>query len=87
MTKVATVLSQQQIEEYYIPLIKRLGGGDWFTSRTSACGLYAAGYQTATPSSQDELRSMFKQLCQDETPMVRRSAAANLGVSLNLCNY
>ncbi|CAB4427710.1 unnamed protein product [Rhizophagus irregularis] len=47
--------------------------------RTSACGLYAAAYQTATPSSQDELRSMFKQLCQDDTPMVRRAAAANLG--------
>jgi serine/threonine-protein phosphatase 2A regulatory subunit A len=82
LTKVAIVLSQQQIEEYYIPLIKRLGSGDWFTSRTSACGLYAAAYQTATPSSQDELRSMFKQLCQDDTPMVRRAAAANLGVSL-----
>ncbi|GBB86608.1 hypothetical protein RclHR1_00130049 [Rhizophagus clarus] len=79
LTKIAIVLSQQQIEEYYIPLIKRLGSGDWFTSRTSACGLYAAAYQTATPSSQDELRSMFKQLCQDDTPMVRRAAAANLG--------
>ncbi|CAI2174417.1 5666_t:CDS:10 [Funneliformis geosporum] len=79
LTKVAVVLSQQQIEEFYIPLIKRLGSGDWFTSRTSACGLYAAGYQAATSSSQDELRSMFKQLCQDETPMVRRAAAGNLG--------
>ncbi|CAG8663258.1 18260_t:CDS:2, partial [Racocetra fulgida] len=79
LTKIAVVLSQQQIEEYYIPLIKRLGTGDWFTSRTSACGLYAAGYQSATPSSQEELRLMFKALAQDDTPMVRRAAAANLG--------
>ncbi|RIB23797.1 armadillo-type protein [Gigaspora rosea] len=79
LTKIAAVLSQQQIEDYYIPLIKRLGSGDWFTSRTSACGLYAAGYQNATPSSQEDLRSMFKALAQDDTPMVRRAAAANLG--------
>ncbi|CAG8503799.1 11723_t:CDS:10 [Diversispora eburnea] len=79
LNKVATILSQQQIEECYIPLIKRLGSGEWFTNRTSACGLYAAGYQMATPASQDELRSMFKQLSLDETPMVRRAAGANLG--------
>ncbi|CAJ0650840.1 6325_t:CDS:2, partial [Entrophospora sp. SA101] len=54
-------------------------GGDWFTSRTSACGLYAGAYKNATASSQEEFRNMFKQLTIDETPMVRRAAATNLG--------
>ena len=80
MAKIAEALSQQQIEEYYIPLLKRLSGGDWFTSRTSACGLYAAGYQLAKPATQDDLRTNFKTLAQDDTPMVRRAVASNLGV-------
>ena len=82
MNKIAAVLSQQQIEEFYIPLIKRLSTGDWFTSRTSACGLYADAYKNATATSQEELRNMFRQLATDDTPMVRRAAATNLGVSL-----
>jgi serine/threonine-protein phosphatase 2A regulatory subunit A len=39
-----------------MPLIKRLTGGDWFTSRTSACGLYAAVYPKCAPETQEELR-------------------------------
>ncbi|CAJ0627017.1 5591_t:CDS:10 [Entrophospora sp. SA101] len=80
LNSVAVVLSQKQIEDFYIPLIKRLSGGDWFTSRTSACGLYAAAYKNATPNTQNELRDLFRQLTQDETPMVRRAAATNLGM-------
>lgn len=79
LNSVAVVLSQKQIEDFYIPLIKRLSSGDWFTSRTSACGLYAAAYKNSTPSTQNELRDLFRQLTQDETPMVRRAAATNLG--------
>jgi len=40
ITKVSNVLSQQQMEQYYIPLLKRLSAGEWFTSRTSSAALY-----------------------------------------------
>ena len=87
----------------------RLSGGDWFTSRTSACGLFACCYPRwtnqlkwfATSDSKgcqisnqnirikslnchqchysrvsaavkSELRVLFRNLCQDDTPMVRR---------------
>jgi serine/threonine-protein phosphatase 2A regulatory subunit A len=88
MTKLAEVLSQQQIEENYIPVIRRLSGGSWFTNRMSACGLYASAYQKATPPVQEELRTLYKQFCQDDMPMVRRAAASHLGVSalLHLSN-
>ena len=89
--------------------ILRLSGGDWFTSRTSACGLFACCYPRwtnqlkwfATSDSKgcqisnqnirikslnchqchycrvsaavkSELRVLFRNLCQDDTPMVRR---------------
>lgn len=56
------MLSQSQLEQYYIPLVKRLSQGDWFTSRTSATGLYAAGYPLATPTTQEELRKYEKRI-------------------------
>ncbi|CAG8524239.1 10464_t:CDS:10 [Paraglomus brasilianum] len=72
------VRDKQQIETYYIPLVKRLSEGEWFTNRTSACGLYATAYKNATVATQIELRTAFKRFCSDDTPMVRRAAAKNL---------
>ena len=81
---MAAVLSQSQIEQFYIPLLQRLSRGEWFTSRTSACALYAAVYDKVGPSVQDELRRGFTQLGSDDTPMVRRAAAKWLGVCISL---
>lgn len=80
ITKVAAVLSQAQIEEYYIPLLKRLSQGEWFTSRTSSAALYPAVYAKVSPGVQDDLRKGFAALGSDDTPMVRRAAAKWLGV-------
>jgi serine/threonine-protein phosphatase 2A regulatory subunit A len=46
----------QAIEEYYMPILKRLSTGDWFTSRTSACGLYSPPYNLVSAKVQEELR-------------------------------
>lgn len=81
ITKIATVLTEPQIQAHYLPLLKRLSGGDWFTSRTSAASLFAAIYGKVGTSTQDEMRKMFGALCNDDTPMVRRAAARDLGVS------
>lgn len=55
--------------------------GEWFTSRTSACGLFSVAYRQAKDTTKQELRQMFRSLCGDDTPMVRRAAASKLGVS------
>ncbi|KAJ3158369.1 hypothetical protein HDU86_002835 [Geranomyces michiganensis] len=78
ISKIGVLLGQQQIEEHYIPMIRRLSIGDWFTSRTSACGLYAPAYSLSTPTTQEELRRLYAQLCNDDTPMVRRAAGTHL---------
>ncbi|KAG6813780.1 hypothetical protein H0H92_007192 [Tricholoma furcatifolium] len=83
ITKIAAVLSQAQIEEYYTPLVKRLSLGEWFTSRTSSAALYSAVYSKVSPAVQDELRKGFTALGADDTPMVRRAAAKWLGPLLN----
>ncbi|KAJ3381725.1 hypothetical protein HDU84_004889 [Entophlyctis sp. JEL0112] len=77
-SKIGQILSPSQIEDFYIPMVNRLSKGDWFTSRTSACGLYAPVYHSASAKTQDDLRALYGALCKDETPMVRRAAATNL---------
>lgn len=55
--------------------------GEWFTSRTSACGLFSVAYPKSTENTKQELRQLYRILCGDDTPMVRRAAASKLGVS------
>lgn len=80
INKLAESLSPAQIEEFYIPLLKRLSSGEWFTSRTSSAALYAAVYPKVSAAIQDDLRKGYAALGADDTPMVRRAAAKWLGV-------
>ncbi|PIO77760.1 HEAT repeat protein [Teladorsagia circumcincta] len=79
LRKLADKHSTAALEEYFIPMLRRLATGDWFTSRTSACGLFSVAYPRVSPAIKAELRSLFRQMCRDDTPMVRRAAAANFG--------
>jgi serine/threonine-protein phosphatase 2A regulatory subunit A len=85
ITKIAAVLTPQQIEQHYIPLLNRLSHGEWFTSRTSSAALYAPVYPKVSPAIQEDLRKGFAALGSDDTPMVRRAAAKWLGVSAIFC--
>lgn len=64
----------------WIALVKRLASADWFTAKVSACGLVPSVLALVSATNQQyELLSIYKELCQDETPMVRRAAAKHLG--------
>jgi len=65
--------------EDVVGMIERLSNGDWFTSRISACSLFACSYPKSDANTKANLRASFEQLCGDDTPMVRRAAAHNLG--------
>ncbi|KAG2348888.1 hypothetical protein BDR05DRAFT_873074, partial [Suillus weaverae] len=80
IAKIAEVLSTPQIEEFYIPLLKQLSQGKWFTSRTSSAALYPPVYSKVLWSIQEDLQKGFATLGADDTPMVRRAAAKWLGV-------
>lgn len=71
-------LGDQHTEEF-AELVKKLAKGEWFTSKTSACGLFSCVYPRVSSESKAELRGLFSQLCKDDTPMVRRAAASKLG--------
>lgn len=78
LNKICEQLSEQQVEEAFLPVTYRLSKQDWFTSKISATGLYTVPYQRCGTESQAKLRQHFTQLVHDETPMVRRQAATNL---------
>eukprot|EP00871_Galdieria_phlegrea_P005584 jgi/Galph1/6026/GphlegSOOS_G4676.1 len=78
---MAEAKQSDDIVKYYVPLVKRLAKGDWFTSRISAAGLFYSAYKYLPEDLKEwkkELRSIFRDLSQDETPMVRRAAASKL---------
>ncbi|KAI9679769.1 MAG: Polyamine N-acetyltransferase 1 [Caeruleum heppii] len=79
LNKICESLSPEQVEHDFIPLTIRLSKADWFTSKISATGLYNIPYSKASPPSQEGLRQQFGHLVHDDTPMVRRQAANNLG--------
>nr|BAH72359.1 ACYPI002758 [Acyrthosiphon pisum] len=79
LRQIAVLHSPTDLENHFVSLVIRLASGDWFTSRTSACGLFSVCYSRVNPMIKSELRNFFRNLCQDDTPMVRRAAAGKLG--------
>lgn len=67
---VAAQHSAADLEANVIPTLQTLVSGDWFTSRTSACALFSVCYPRVSLAVKAELRNNFRQLCQDDTPMV-----------------
>ena len=78
INQLAGIMSDQQIQTFYLPLLHRLSSGEWFTSRTSAALLFASVYEKIPLSMRADVHSMFVSLCTDETPMVRRAAARDM---------
>ncbi|CAH0485343.1 unnamed protein product [Peronospora farinosa] len=75
-----TVAVVPNVGDVMVPLAKRLAEGDWFTSRVSVCSLFASIYSKMTDAGRKkELRDFYQMMCNDDTPMVRRAAAANIG--------
>jgi serine/threonine-protein phosphatase 2A regulatory subunit A len=71
----------------WVPVVQRLQSADWFTAKVSCAGILPSVLQLATRSATGEstalqLLHLYRELCGDETPMVRRAAAKYLGPCL-----
>ncbi|CDS43730.1 Serine:threonine protein phosphatase 2A 65 kDa [Echinococcus multilocularis] len=71
--------TDRDLQEQMFPLVRRLAAGDWYSSRASACGLFAVVYGRLDATSRQEILSLAQSLTNDDTPMVRRALAAVLG--------
>ncbi|CAI7784492.1 unnamed protein product [Closterium sp. NIES-54] len=79
LCKIGQQMKPRDVVEFFVPLVQRLGAGEWFTARVSACGLFHIAYPSATEQQRADLRTLYGQLSHDDMPMVRRSSALNMG--------
>mmetsp|Transcript_12682 Transcript_12682/g.19642 ORF Transcript_12682/g.19642 Transcript_12682/m.19642 type:complete len:662 (-) Transcript_12682:352-2337(-) len=76
---VAESLPSPAFESRYASLLEDLANKEWFTARISAATLLPSAYARLTNHQQSSILKNFESLCRDETPMVRRVAAQQLG--------
>jgi len=67
-----------------LQIIKQLGNWDNYPSRVSACYLISCCYPHISPQEKLEIRQLFSELANDDTPMVRRATASNIAAMANV---
>jgi serine/threonine-protein phosphatase 2A regulatory subunit A len=60
-------------------MVIKLATGEWFTGRVSSCSLFFPAYSRSGPQK-EKLRKKFVELCNEDTPMIRRACASKIGV-------
>ena len=76
---IAERLPLVQIEEQYIPMLNSLATNDWYSARIASCSLFTTVFSKVPKELKERLIKLFVELGKDDTPMVRRAAAINIG--------
>ena len=79
LTSISDALGDAEITNSFCPLVSRLAQSEWFTGRVSSVNLFYPCYNRAGPAK-ERLRKKFIELCNEDTPMIRRACASKLGV-------
>jgi serine/threonine-protein phosphatase 2A regulatory subunit A len=78
LTTICESLSDAEVQNVFAPLVIKLAQHDWFTGRASSCQLFFPCYSRSGPQK-EKLRKKFIELCNEDTPMIRRACASRLG--------
>jgi len=78
LISISNELSDGEIVQHFAPLVIRLAQAEWFTGRVSSCWLFQHAYPRSG-TQKERLRKKFMELCQEDTPMIRRACAQKLG--------
>ncbi|EAR87276.1 serine/threonine-protein phosphatase 2A 65 kDa regulatory subunit A beta (macronuclear) [Tetrahymena thermophila SB210] len=79
LIQIAQDQSPKFFTNNFLPMVRQLAQWDNYSSRISACSLLGACYSQFNQTEKKEILQFFQELCRDDTPMVRRTAAENLG--------
>ena len=79
LTIISENLSDAEIQNDFAPLVIKLAQGEWFTGRVSSCHLFYPCYAKSGSAMKEKLRKKFIELCNEDTPMIRRACASKLG--------
>jgi serine/threonine-protein phosphatase 2A regulatory subunit A len=82
INRLAQLMSIETLNTELIKVVKFLAESEWFSARSSAAGLLCI---PLSRSFTDDLVSYYIKLAKDDTPMVRRAAAATLGIIADIC--
>lgn len=72
---IANYLSEADATNIMAPMLQKLVTADKFSGRVSACGLFSTIYPRCG-AHKERLRAKFLELCNEESPIVRRAAAS-----------
>jgi serine/threonine-protein phosphatase 2A regulatory subunit A len=75
LIKVFNRMPTKHVADAGVQLVTRLASNDWFVARICACTLIP---EVSHRTFSEELLRAFLELCDDETPMVRRAAILSL---------
>ena len=78
LRNICIQMSESDVQDIFIPLVLKLASSDWFPGRVSAWSLFSKAYEKAG-SHKEELRKKFLELCNEDTPIVRRAGSSKLG--------
>lgn len=72
------MFNDDQIQKDVMNLITSIFNQEYFTGKVSVCFLIRMCYERAG-KEKEKLRNMYYKLCEDETPLIKRSAAKEFG--------
>jgi serine/threonine-protein phosphatase 2A regulatory subunit A len=72
------MFSDEQVQKELMNLITCIFNQEYFTGKVSVCYLIRMCYERAG-KEKEKLRGMYYKLCEDETPLIKRSAAKEFG--------
>ena len=78
LTEISKQLTDAEMQNVFCPLVIRMAQAEFFTGRVSSCGLFFHAYPRSN-AQKERLRKKFMELCQEDTPMIRRACASRLG--------
>ena len=78
LKKIIESLSDEQVQKDIIPMVIQISGLEAFQYKVSACCLIRSCYPKAG-KEKEKLRALYFKFCDDETPIIKRTAAKEFG--------
>jgi serine/threonine-protein phosphatase 2A regulatory subunit A len=78
MRELVRYFTDEQIQKDVVSLIMTISSQEYFTGKVSSCFLIRMCYEKAG-KEKEKLRSLYYKLCDDDTPLIKRSAAKEFG--------
>jgi len=77
-------MNPQHIKNSLLPMLNNMCGSQHFPAKISSTFLFEIVYQHINKDEKDNLRAKMIELCNDETPLVKKAMTKNLSTFINV---